>query len=87
MPDPLPFGDTFGVSGYPLDQLGVYYSLDGGPLTQVGTTFEYPANIPGFFSRSAKAGILDSNSGTSTATDRDVQPLHPRDRLSFAATA
>ncbi|BEP12378.1 hypothetical protein acdb102_06890 [Acidothermaceae bacterium B102] len=66
LPDPIPFGDTYGVSGYPLDQLGVYYSIDGGPLTQLGTTFEYPANVPGFFSRSSKAGILDSNSGTPT---------------------
>jgi hypothetical protein len=66
LPDPLPFGDTFGVSGYPLDQLNVWYSIDGGPLTQVGTVNANPANVYGFFSRSAKAGILDSNSGTST---------------------
>jgi len=63
-PDPLPFGDTFGVSGYPLDPVAVYYSIDGGPLTQLGTVTLYPANLPAFFSRSAKAGILDSNSGT-----------------------
>jgi hypothetical protein len=67
LPDPLPFGDTFGVSGYPLDPIAVYYSIDGGPLTQLGTVTLYPANVPGFFSRSAKAGILDSNSGTTTS--------------------
>jgi hypothetical protein len=66
LPDPLPFGDTYGVSGFPLDPVTVYYSINGGPLTQVGTITLYPANVPGFFSRNAKAGILDSNSGTTS---------------------
>ena len=65
-PDPLPFGDMYGVSGFPLDPVAVYYSINGGPLTQVGTVTLLPANVPGFFSRDAKAGILDSNSGTTT---------------------
>ena len=30
LPDPLPFGDTYGVHGYPLDVLTVSYSINGG---------------------------------------------------------
>jgi hypothetical protein len=66
VPDPLPYGDTYHVSGYPLDELTVFYSLNGAALVQVGT-IKMPANVTGWFSRQAKAGILDSNSGAATA--------------------
>jgi hypothetical protein len=66
VPDPLPYGDTYHVSGYPLDELTAYYSVNGGPLVQVGSV-KMPADVTGWFSRAAKAGILDSNSGTTTA--------------------
>ena len=65
VPDPLPYGDAYHVSGYPLDQLTVFYSLNGGALVQVGTV-KRPADVTGWFSTSAKAGILDSNSGSPT---------------------
>jgi hypothetical protein len=63
LPDPLPFGDTYGVHGYPLDVLTVSYSIDGGTPVQVGSTTESPADVTAWFSRSAKAGILVANPG------------------------
>ena len=66
VPDPIPYGDTYHVSGYPLDELTVFYSLDSAALVQVGTV-KMPADVTGWFSRQAKAGILDSSSGASTA--------------------
>jgi hypothetical protein len=65
LPDPLPYGDAQHVSGFPLDQLTVYYSIDGGPLVQVGTA-KFPADVTGWFNRQSKAGILVSNSGSPT---------------------
>ena len=65
VPDPLPYGDTYGVHGFPLGEVTVYYSLNGGALVQVGTV-KMPADVTGWFSTAAKAGILDSNSGTPT---------------------
>ncbi|MDX6256616.1 MAG: hypothetical protein QOJ11_2950 [Frankiales bacterium] len=66
VPDPLPYGDPYGVHGFPLDELTVYYSLDGAAPVQVGTTYKSPADVTGWFSRQAKAGILVSNSGSTT---------------------
>ncbi|MDX6230942.1 MAG: hypothetical protein QOI76_4332 [Frankiales bacterium] len=66
VPDPLPYGDTYSVHGYPLDQLTVFYSLNGAALVQVGSV-RMPTDVTGWFSRRAKAGILDSNTGSSTA--------------------
>ncbi|BEP15492.1 hypothetical protein acdb102_38030 [Acidothermaceae bacterium B102] len=65
VPDPLPYGDTYGVSGFPLDQVSVFYSLNGGALVQVGSV-KMPADVTGWFSKQAKAGILASNSGTTS---------------------
>jgi hypothetical protein len=65
VPDPIPYGDMYHVSGYPLDELTVYYSVNGAALVQVGTV-KMPANVTGWFSTAAKAGILDSNSGDTT---------------------
>jgi hypothetical protein len=63
VPDPLPYGDPYGVSGFPLDQLTVWYSIDGGTLTQIGSTVEMPKDVTGWFSRQAKAGILVASPG------------------------
>jgi hypothetical protein len=63
VPDPLPFGDTYGVHSFPLDELTVYYSLDGAAPVQVGTTYKAPNDVTGWFNRQSKAGILVSNSG------------------------
>ena len=65
VPDPIPYGDTYGVSGFPLDQVSVFYSLNGGSLVQVGSV-KMPADVTGWFSPQAKAGILTSNSGAAT---------------------
>ncbi len=63
VPDPLPYGDAYGVHGFPLDQLTVWYSIDGGTLTQIGPTIEMPKDVTGWFSRTAKAGILVASPG------------------------
>ncbi|BEP13260.1 hypothetical protein acdb102_15710 [Acidothermaceae bacterium B102] len=65
LPDPLPYGDTYGVHAFPLDQVTVSYSINGGTPVVVGTA-KAPADVTGWFSRQAKAGILVSNSGTTT---------------------
>ncbi|MDX6255800.1 MAG: hypothetical protein QOJ11_2134 [Frankiales bacterium] len=65
VPDPVPYGDEYGVHGFPLDQLTVWYSINGGTLTQIGPTIKSPANVTGWFSRTAKAGILVANPGPS----------------------
>lgn len=77
VPDPLPFGDSYGVHGFPLDQLTVWYSINGGPLTQIGGTIEMPQDVTGWFSRQAKAGILVASPGagapiTATFSDFDI---------------
>jgi hypothetical protein len=64
VPDPLPYGDTYGVHGFPLDELTVYYSLDGAAPVQVGTVYKAPADVTGWFNRQSRAGILVSNSGS-----------------------
>jgi hypothetical protein len=64
--DPLPYGDPYGVHGYPLDELSVWYSIDGGALTQIGSTIEMPQDVTGWFSRQAKAGILVASPGVGT---------------------
>jgi hypothetical protein len=63
LPDPLRFGDTYGVHGFPLDVLTVSYSINGGTPVQIGTTSVSPADVTAWFSRSAKAGILVANPG------------------------
>ena len=63
LPDPLPFGDTYGVHGFPLDVLTVSYSINGGAPVQIGTTTVSPADVPSWFSRNARAGILVANPG------------------------
>ena len=63
--DPLPYGDTYGVHGYPLGEVTVFYSLNGGALVQVGT-MQMPTDVTGWFSARAKAGILTSNSGSAS---------------------
>ncbi len=57
-----PAADTYKVRGYPLDQLYVYYSVNGGTPVQVGTVAR-PADVLKWFSTSAKAGILVSGGG------------------------
>jgi hypothetical protein len=66
VPDPLPYGDTYGVHGYPLGEVTVYYSLNGAGLVQVGT-MKMPTDVTGWFSKQAKAGILTSNSGAASS--------------------
>lgn len=67
VPDPISgAADSYAVHGFPLDELTVWYRIDGGPLTQIGTTIEFPANVTGWFSRQAKAGILVASPGTAT---------------------
>ena len=56
VPDPAPYGDTCHVSGSLLDELTVYYSLNGALLTQLGSTTEFPAAVSTWFSRQAKPG-------------------------------
>jgi glucose/arabinose dehydrogenase len=65
VPDPLPYGDTYGVHNFPLDQLTVSYSINGAAPVKVGTA-KAPADVTGWFNRQSKAGILVSNSGTAT---------------------
>ena len=66
VPDPLPYGDTYGVHGFPLDELTLWYSINGAAPVQLGTTTEFPADVTTWFSRAAKAGIVVSNSGSAT---------------------
>ena len=54
VPDPLPFGDTYGVHGFPLDELTVWYSINGAAPVQIGTTTEFPADVTGWFSRAPR---------------------------------
>ncbi|MDX6244883.1 MAG: large repetitive protein, partial [Frankiales bacterium] len=61
VPDPA----TGAAHNFPLDEVTVFYSLNGGPLIQVGTV-KYPADVETWFSRMAKAGILVSNAGSVT---------------------
>ena len=75
VPDPLPYGDTYHVSGFPLDELTVYYSIDGGTPVQIGTITEFPADVTGWFSRAAKAGILDSQHRHYHIDRGDLQPV------------
>ena len=57
-----PAADVNKVRGYPLDQLSVYYSINGATPVQVGTVAR-PADVMKWFSTSAKAGILVSGGG------------------------
>ncbi|BEP15324.1 hypothetical protein acdb102_36350 [Acidothermaceae bacterium B102] len=61
VPDPA----TGKLAGFPLDQLSVYYKIDGGALTSIGTV-KTPADVVTWFSRMAKAGVLVSNAGSAT---------------------
>jgi hypothetical protein len=61
----MPVAPVFNCCMWPVAQLSVYYSLNGGPLVQVGT-IKSPNDVTTWFSRSAKAGILVSNSGSVT---------------------
>ena len=51
------------LAGFPLDQLTVYYSVDGGDPIQVGTV-KTPKDVVSWFSRMSKAGILVANPGS-----------------------
>ena len=87
LPDPLPFGDTFGVSGYPLDPVAVFYSIDGGPLTQLGTVTLVPRQrarlfLPVCQGRYPRLQLRDHHT-----SDRNVQPLLSRERLIPAVNA
>jgi hypothetical protein len=70
--DPLPYGDPYGVHDFPLDELTVWYSIDGGALTQIytgtdpSTGIKMPQDVTGWFSRQAKAGILVASPGVGT---------------------
>ena len=57
--------DTYKVRGYPLDQVWGSYSINGGTPVMVGTK-QLPKDAMGWFSTSAKAGILVSGGGSST---------------------
>jgi len=59
VPDPA----TGKLAGFPLDQLTVFYSVDGGPLTALGSV-KTPKDVVSWFSRMAKAGILVANPGS-----------------------
>ena len=61
VPDPA----SGGVSGFPLDELTVFYSINGAAPVQVGT-LKTPADVETWFSRMAKAGIEVSNANTTT---------------------
>ena len=61
----MPVAPVFNCCMWPVAQLSVYYSLNGGPLVQVGT-IKSPRDVTTWFSRQAKAGILVSNSGSTT---------------------
>jgi hypothetical protein len=74
VPDPA----SGGANGFPLDEVTVWYSINGAAAVQVGTV-KYPADVSTWFSRMAKAGILATNAGT-TAT---VSPTFSK----FAITA
>ncbi|PRY12984.1 hypothetical protein CLV37_109172 [Kineococcus rhizosphaerae] len=67
VPDPIAStSDPNKVRGYPLDQVSVYYSIDGGAAVQIGTAPVSPADVSKWFSRSARAGVLVSGGGSST---------------------
>jgi hypothetical protein len=72
VPDPITgAADSYAVHGFPLDELTVWYSINDGPLTQIvnpvtGLSVEFPANVSGWFSRQARAGILVSSPQDST---------------------
>lgn len=57
--------DTYKVRGYPLDQVWASYSINGGTPVTVGAK-QLPKDPMGWFSTSAKAGILVSGGGSST---------------------
>lgn len=54
------------LNGYPLAQVTAFYSINGGPLVQVGSV-RYPSDVMTWFSTSAKAGILVSGGGAASA--------------------
>ena len=53
------------VRGYPVAQVSVWYSINGGAAVQIGTT-QQPRDPMRWFSTSAKAGILVSGGGSAT---------------------
>jgi hypothetical protein len=55
--------DTYKVRGYPLAQVSVWYSINGGAAVQLGST-QLPRDPMRWFSTSAKAGILVSGGGS-----------------------
>ena len=66
VPDPLaPASDPNGVRNYPLDEVTVSYSLNGGTPVPVGFV-QRPADVMRWFSTSARAGILVSGGGSAT---------------------
>ncbi|MGI4893931.1 MAG: OmpL47-type beta-barrel domain-containing protein [Janthinobacterium lividum] len=67
VPDPVAAAsDPNKVRNYPLDQLSMYYSVNGAAPVRVGTAPVSPADVSTWFSRSARAGILVSGGGSST---------------------
>lgn len=66
VPDPIAStSDPNGVRNYPLDEVTVSYSINGGTPVQVGTV-KMPTDVTRWFSTSAKAGILVSGGGSTT---------------------
>jgi hypothetical protein len=65
LPDPTT-DTTYGVRNYPLAQVTAYYSINSGPLTQIGTVTKYPTDLESWFATNAKAGILVSGAGSAT---------------------
>lgn len=57
--------DPYKVRGYPLDQVWGSYSINGGTPVMLGVK-QLPKDPMGWFSTSAKAGILVSGGGSST---------------------
>jgi hypothetical protein len=67
VPDATPTSnDPNIIHGYPLDQITAYYSINGATPVQIGSTAVSPADVTSWFSTVAKAGIVVSNSGSST---------------------
>ncbi len=54
------------VHGYPLDELNVFYSINGATPVQVGSTV-MPANVAAWFATNAKAGIFITSGGSATS--------------------
>lgn len=66
VPDPTPStADPNRVRNYPLDELTVSYSLDGAAAVPLGNAVR-PADVTGWFSTAARAGVLASGGGSTS---------------------